>query len=138
MKTKGKTKKFTALILPNGMVSEEFMKRLGFTVQCNDSHEIHYAHKKLLNAKEKKAIRDKIAKKAIVFYNDSVEKLTVYVREELVKEDVWITSEEGKRYTPEQIKGGELLSSNDAEGQVTVRLKSGEVVVLDNIDLDFE
>jgi hypothetical protein len=133
-----KTKKRTCLILPNGVVSEDFMKRLGFEIGCIDRHEIQFVHKKVLNAEEKKAIRDKISRKAILFYNESVKKLTVYVREELVKEDVWITSEQGKRYTPEQIKGGELLSSNDAEGQVTVRLKSGEVVVLDNIDLDYE
>jgi len=126
------------LILPNGLVSEAFMNRLGFEIRCCDSHEIHYSHKSVLSSEEKKIIRDKIAKKAVLFFNESVEQLKVYVRQELVDEDVWITSEEGKRYTPEQIKGGELLSSNDAEGQVTVRLKSGEIVVLDNIDLDFE
>ena len=64
--------------------------------------------------------------------------MAVYVRKELVDEDVWITSDNGKQYTPEEIDGGELLSDNDTEGTVNVKLKSGEVVVLDSCDLDFE
>lgn len=133
-----KTKKRTCLILPNGVVSKAFMKRLGFKIGCIDSHEIHFFHEKVLNAQEKKSIRDKIAKRAFQFYNDSVDELKVYVRQELVDEGVLITSDNGKSYTPEEINGGELLSENDAEGTVKVKLKSGEVVVLDSIDLDFE
>lgn len=134
---KVKTKKFTSLILLNGMVSEAFMKRLGFKIGCIDSNEIHYSHKRILNAEEKKVIRDKIAKKAIQFYNDSVEELKVYVRQELVDEDVWITANNGKHYTPEEINGGELLSDDD-QGNVKVKLQSGKVVVLNSCDLDFE
>jgi len=132
-----KTKKMTCLILSNGLVSESYMKRLGFKIGCIDSNDIQYFHKRVLNTEEKKIIRDKIAKKAIQFYNDSVEEIKVYVRQELVDEDVWITSDKGKHYTPEEINGGELLSDDD-QGNVKVKLQSGKVVVLNSCDLDFE
>jgi hypothetical protein len=64
--------------------------------------------------------------------------MKVFVRPEVVEEDVFINSEECGRLTPEEIDGGELLSENDDEGLVTVRLKDGRVVTLENIDLDYE
>ena len=64
--------------------------------------------------------------------------MKVFVRPEVVAEDVFINSAESGRLTPEEIDGGTLLSENDDEGLVTVRLKDGRVVTLENIDLDYE
>ena len=63
--------------------------------------------------------------------------MKVFVRPEVVAEDVFINSASG-RLTPEEIDGGTLLSENDDEGLVTVQLKDGRVVTLENIDLDYE